>query len=82
MRKSPLYIASVLALLAFAPTMASANPRSHRDSDRGPHLSFDIGPGYNYRHSDRDRYSEPRYSYDYSSDWRDRHGYRDRWDDD
>lgn len=72
--------ASVIALLALSPATASADPRYHRDWDRGPDVSVGVGPGGVYigrRHYHR-------YSYDYGPDWRYRHHYGDHyrnWDD-
>jgi hypothetical protein len=84
MRKAIVYLAgaSELALVAFAPTAASAG------RDWGVTVSpggVDVGPKADYR-SDyryrRDRYDDRYTHYDDDDDWRYRRDRRDRYDDD
>jgi hypothetical protein len=57
MRKTFLSVAgaSLIAGLTLTPTIASADYRYHRDYDRGPNFSINIGP--RYRHHWDDRYA-------------------------
>lgn len=64
--------ASVVAMLALAPTFASADHRHYRDWDRGPGFSIYVGPRYSYRHRDFDdryAYYYGRHHHDWDHDW-------------
>lgn len=75
MRKTVLAVAgaSLIAALTLTPTIASADYRYHRDWDRGPGVSFYIGPRYRHHH---DWYGP--YAYDNGPYWRRHHDHD--WD--
>jgi hypothetical protein len=64
--------ASLIAAAALMPTIASADYyRYHRDWDRGPGFSINIGPRYRHHWDDR-------YAYDYGRYYRHHHDHD--WD--
>jgi|SwirhisoilCB3_FD_contig_31_5850517_length_300_multi_3_in_0_out_0_1 hypothetical protein len=73
MRKTFLSVAgaSLIAGLTLTPTIASADYRYHRDYDRGPNFSINIGPRYRHHWDDR-------YAYDYGRYYRHHHDHD--WD--
>jgi hypothetical protein len=72
MRKTFLSVAgaSLIAGLTLTPTIASADYRYHRDYDRGPNFSINIGPRYRHHWDDRYAYDYGRYySHHHDHDW-------------
>jgi hypothetical protein len=63
--------ASLIAAATLMPTIASADSyRYHRDYDRGPGFSINIGPGYrHHRWDDRYAYDYGRYHRHHDHDW-------------
>ena len=60
--------ASFIAALTLTPSIASADYRYHRDWNRGPSFSFNVGPRYRHDWDDRYAYDYGRY-YRHHRDW-------------